>query len=43
MEKLAPKTGKPSARFLRAKRNVKLAGVLGLFLWYAIVVLAVIM
>ncbi len=43
MKKFAPTDGKPSAEFLKAKKSAKVAGMLGLFLWYVILVLSVMM
>lgn len=43
MQKLAPKDGKPSAEFLKAKKNAKVSSTLGLVLWYVILVLSVMM
>lgn len=43
MQKLAPTGGKPSAEFLKAKKSAKIASILGLVLWYVILVLSVMM
>lgn len=43
MQKLAPKGGKPSAEFLKAKKSAKVSSTLGLVLWYVILVLSVMM
>ncbi len=43
MGKLAPKDGKPSAEFLKAKKSAKISSTLGLVLWYVILVLSVMM
>jgi len=43
MGRLAPKDGKPSAEFLKAKKSAKIASTLGLVLWYVILVLSVMM
>lgn|GEM_PF-1955023 len=41
MEKFAPKGQKPSLEFLSAKKSAKTASLIGLVLWYVILVLAV--
>jgi hypothetical protein len=43
MQKLAPKDGKPSVEFLKAKKSAKASSTLGLVLWYVILVLSVMM
>lgn len=40
---LAPTDGKPSAEFLKIKQQAKNSGLIGLVLWYAIVVLGVLL
>jgi len=43
MEKLAPAGGPPSGEFLKVKQQTKIAGMIGLVLWYAILVLGVLL
>lgn len=43
MKKLAPTGGKPSAEFLKAKKISRISGMIGLLLWYVILVLSVMM
>lgn len=43
MKKLAPSGGKPSAEFLRAKKISRISGMIGLVLWYVIMILSVLM
>lgn len=42
MERLVPKGEKPSADFLKARKNAKVGAITGLVLWYIILVLSVI-
>lgn len=41
MKKLAPTDGQPSPEFLKIKKTLKISGIVGLVLWYTIMVLSV--
>lgn len=41
IKKLAPIGGQPSPEFLKAKKTLKISGIVGLVLWYAVMVLSV--
>lgn len=43
MQKLAPTNGTPTADFLKAKKQMAMSGTVSLVLWYAIVVLGILL